>query len=533
MATMINCPYCGKLTDPQLDSCVHCGGFLKKQSGRPQRKSSAPSQTCPSCGALVRDGDIICVACGTNLLTGQKIAEERKKGAVAESKSPTTLIISVIVAIIIVVLGILVILYLTRDPVARAKKLDEAGRTTEAISLLEAHVSKKPDDARAQYELGSLYWELGNFQPAAQAFKTALEKDPANRKAGIFAVLSYAQFGGDNSRTAQIGVLEDMVRHDPNDTDALYLLGLARGTTGDYLGQVDALRQATEKAPSDPEIEAALGVGLALDQQYPDAEQELKAALAQNPNNGDILAAMGHVSALRGDDATAGEQLRSAVKDGTSVEASALTRLGLLALQNGKMPEARVLFGEAVDKGADDPVTRYFQAVCLAQQGLSDGAIKAFDELSQSSGPFATKAAIQLARLQLKNQDPDKALDALNRITTSLSGTPCAELETVRGRVYSALGEMDTALDAFRKAGQCDPNYAPVHLENGLVQVQRNNLPEGIRELQRYLDLVNPDDPNSGAEQVRGLIEQLKQSAHSEAPATSASAAPVTQGGNS
>jgi len=67
---MSNCPYCGKLTDPNLDNCVHCGGFMKKQdAGKPMPKSEATSQTCPSCRALVREGDIICVACGTNLLT--------------------------------------------------------------------------------------------------------------------------------------------------------------------------------------------------------------------------------------------------------------------------------------------------------------------------------------------------------------------------------------------------------------------------------------------------------------------------------
>ena len=25
---MKNCPYCGKLTDPKLDNCVHCGAAL-------------------------------------------------------------------------------------------------------------------------------------------------------------------------------------------------------------------------------------------------------------------------------------------------------------------------------------------------------------------------------------------------------------------------------------------------------------------------------------------------------------------------
>ena len=531
MATMINCPYCGKLTDPQLDSCVHCGGFLKKQSAHPQRKSSAASQTCPSCGALVRDGDIICVACGTNLLTGQKIAEERKKAVASEGRNPTTLILSIVAAVIIILLGILAIVYLTRDPVARAQKLDAAGRTTEAIGVLTAHVAEKPKDARAQFALGQLYFGMGNFQPAAQAFEAAMDNDSSNREAGLFGVLSYEELGGDANRAAQIDILQQMVQQNPDDAEALHLLGLARGTVGDREGQVDALRKATEKAPTDASVEAALGVALALDEQFPSAVQELTAALAQEPDNGDILAALGHLAGLRGDDGEAAEQLRSAVNEGTSMENQALTRLGLWALEEGRLPEARVFLGQALENGADDPVTQYFHAVCLAQQGIGSDTLRAFDDLSRSSGPFATKAAIQLARLHLDNQEPDKALEALNRITVSPTGTVCAELETVRGRVYAALGETSTALDALRAAGKCDPSYPPVHLENGLLQVQRGNMPEGIRELERYLDLVDVEDPGTGAAEVSGLIDQLKQSAQSEAPAAATAVAPVRRGG--
>jgi tetratricopeptide (TPR) repeat protein len=528
---MINCPYCGKLTDPQLDSCVHCGGFLKKQSARPQRKSSAASQTCPSCSALVRDGDIICVACGTNLLTGQKIADERKKAVATEGRNPTTLVISVVAAVVIILLGILAIVYLTRDPVARAQKLDAAGRTTEAISILSAHVQEKPGDSRAQLALGRLYYGMGNFQPAAQAFQAALDADPSSREAGLKSVLSYAELGGDANRTAQIAVLQQMIQNDPGDAEAHHLLGLARGTVGDYPGQVEALRAAANHAPNDPDVEAALGVALALDKQYPSAVQELTAALGQDPGNGDVLAALGHLSGLRGNGAEAAEQLRSAVNQGTAMENQALTRLGLWALEDGKVPEARVFLGQALENGANDPVTRYFHAVCLAQQGPGAGAIQAFDELSRTADPFAAKAAVQLARLHLGNQEPDKALEALNRISVTPTGTACAELETVRARVYAALGEIGTAQDALRAAGKCDPDYAPLHLENGLLQVQRGNLPEGIRELERYLALVDVEDPASGAAEVRGLIDQLKQSAQSESPAASTAATPVRQGG--
>ncbi|MCC6698535.1 MAG: tetratricopeptide repeat protein [Candidatus Hydrogenedentes bacterium] len=527
VATMINCPYCGKLTDPQLDSCVHCGGFLKKQSARPQRKSSAPSQTCPSCGALVRDGDIICVACGTNLLTGQKIAEERKK--TVETRSPTTLIVSIVAAAVIVLLGGIVIFLLTRDPVARAQKLSAAGRTTEALSILETHLAKKPEDPRAQFELGKLHWSIGDYDPAAKAFTEANRLDPKNREAGIYAVLSHAENKTGAGRSSQIAVLENMVKQDPADAEAQYLLGLARGASGDYVGQVDALQQASRSSGATAALQEALGVGLALDKQYPAAESELQAALKASPGDGDVLAALGTLSSLRGDDQAAGEYLRGAVKAQSIVGQEALTRLGLLAIEEGKYPEARELLGQALQARADDRVAQYFRAVCLARMRATEQAIAAFEEISAGQGPFAAKASIHLARLYLAQQTPDRGLEAINRITASLDGTAGAELETVRGRIHQAMGEIESAQDAFRKAGQMDASYPPVHLENGILQVSRGNVAEGIRELERYLELVNPEDPESGAKEVQGLINQLKQSAQAPAGATAASR--ETQGG--
>ena len=88
---------------------------------------------------------------------------------------------------------------------------------------------------------------------------------------------------------------------------------------------------------------------------------------------------------------------------------------------------------------------------------------------------------------------------------------------------------MESAQDAFRKAGQMDPSYPPVHLENGILQITRGNVPEGIRELERYLELVDPENPESGTKEVQGLIDQLKQSA--QAPATANAGGVGTQGG--
>ena len=74
------------------------------------------------------------------------------------------------------------------------------------------------------------------------------------------------------------------------------------------------------------------------------------------------------------------------------------------------------------------------------------------------------------------------------------------------------LGDVEGARAAFRKAIQSDAAYAPAHLENGLLLVQRQDIAEGVRELERYIAAVDATDPDAGVPQVQALIDQLQRS---------------------
>lgn len=515
MPTMINCPYCGKLTDPQLDSCVHCGGFLKKQSGpRPARRSAMTSQTCPKCGALVKEGDIICVACGVNLLTGQKVAEQQGMAPIKIAAAPVNrlpYIIGSILVLLVLLIGALIVYWLTRDPVAKAKRLANNGRMSEAVALLEDHVAENTDDATAHHELGRMYWLGSDMTRAAQNFEKAARLDPGNDEAARMAVISYGQVETPSGRDAQLALLERVTQEDPNDAEMLYLLGLARGLKSDYSGQVDALSRssAVEANPAARRAEAA---GRALQNDLRGAQEQLAAA---NPSEADTLAAGGIISAMEGDSAAATAKLQDAVNADTSIQDEALTRLGLLLIEQGNYGEAYSRLDEALKLNPNNATAKYFHAVCLDRQRLTSQALMAFETLAGENNPFQAKAAVQAARLNLAQQNADRALQTLSRVPVPNAPTDLAELETVRGRANMMLGDIDGARDSFRKATQADPNYAPAHLEMGLVLVQRQDIQEGIRELERYLNLVDREDPESGTSEVQALIDQLRSSVDS------------------
>ncbi len=243
MANMANCPYCGKLTDLNLDNCPHCGGYMQKKQAAAAPKAGDQRQTCPSCHALVQDGDIICVACGTNLLTGQKVTEERGKLAPRERvRLPIWMIVGVAAVLVALLLVAAYTLFLAQaDPVQEAIELSAAGRLLDATELLQKYVSSHPDSAEAHFELGKLYWKTSQYPKAAASFQEVTQLDSKNLEAALLNVLSLASTGGRTPRNQEIAALKQVVDRFPDNETAWRLLGLAQGANGDFAGSFPLL----------------------------------------------------------------------------------------------------------------------------------------------------------------------------------------------------------------------------------------------------------------------------------------------------
>src|SRR5690606_7659438 len=131
------------------------------------------------------------------LLTGQKIADERKQQqlakAPAQGNNRLYYIVGGILAAAILIGAIALAIAMTSDPIAKAKRLANSGRMLDAIKTLETHTAKNTNDAKAFFELGKLHWLSNNMPQAAQSFEKAVRLDPSNGEATRLAVLSHAQ----------------------------------------------------------------------------------------------------------------------------------------------------------------------------------------------------------------------------------------------------------------------------------------------------------------------------------------------------
>ena len=515
MPNVINCPFCGKLTDPKLESCPHCGGYMRKRPEPEARQGAGQTplqpQTCPNCHALVQDGDIICVACGTNLLTGQKVAEEKAKKTPAKLPKLPALYLAGGAAALVLVLLIVMLAYLlfSRDPVRQALQLALAGNDLEACDMLKTHIEKRPDDVRAHRALGKVYWSMNQLPNAAASFEAASRLEPTDLDTAMLAVAGLAGIRDESmpKRTAerQVAVLERVVREFPDKARAWYLLGLAQGKSGDVTGQTKALKEAISLGHADAGARQCLGIALALENDYAMARGELEAVSDQSA---DALAALGFVASLEDDAEKAGEYLGAAISGRTSVTDQALVRLGLVLVSQSEFAEADAYLIRALEADKTNDTARYFRGVCLQSKGLTEEALRAFVEVSQGKSEWAFEAMVRVIELNVKLDNLQSARSALTRAQDT--GKTSAPLYTAKGLIHAAGGEDGLARDAFNKALQIDDGYAPAHLENGLLYVKQQLFSEGVHELEQYLESVGMGAPGARTLEIETLVTQLK-----------------------
>jgi tetratricopeptide (TPR) repeat protein/RNA polymerase subunit RPABC4/transcription elongation factor Spt4 len=502
---MTNCPHCAKLVDPNLDNCPYCGGFLRQPAAEaPQKQERKSSQTCPSCRAFVQPGDIICVACGTNLLTGQRVAEEAPVASQGPAINWRAVAGIVIVLLLIVIVGGMFFM-LTRDPVAQAIKLAAQGKNAEATLKLEDYVVDHSADARGLFELGKLYWKDQRFDEAADMFKEAVIADNTNVDAALLAVASSAASFGARDYGDEANLLEGVAEQSDRDYRAWYRLAMARGAQGDLNGQAEALARVNSLRVGDPAALRAEGVVQALQGDVQRADITLQSVAS---NDGDTLAAVGLVAHLNGDAITAERRLRQALDSNTSISDLVQLQLALIDISEGRYDDAYRLLNRVLNAQPDHQAAQFFHAVCLGSLQLNAEALIAFERLSAEGGEYAARAALEVANLRLSMVEVNLARQSADRAEGLGANGPA--LNTVRGRIAAMDGDLITAQDRFKRALRSNPNFAPAHLETGLVYIQRGMFTEAVNALTKYLELVGQSSSSPKISQIETLVQQLK-----------------------
>ncbi|MBI2425465.1 MAG: tetratricopeptide repeat protein [Candidatus Hydrogenedentes bacterium] len=470
-------------------------------------------EKCPNCGSVVSEGDIICIACGTNLLTGQRILEEKHKAIDSPPRNYRGLIIGFLSLLLLAALIGAGIWVAMQDPKREAMRHYSAGNPLDGINVLREFVESGAEDPEAYLLLGKLYLDTQRFAEAADAFDRANELNPQDADAGLMAVYAATQEQGQAGRNRQIAVLHRVVEKHPQHEQAQMLLALALGANKDYSGEIEALQKVIELGDASGKARFQRGIAQGLLGDYEAAGASLQEALSANAGNGDIEAMQGILANLKGEADLAIAKLQQAIGKGTALQYDMQAHLGLIHMTRGEFNKALPLLRPP--SGQDvSPAIRFFYGVCLQTLNLDQEAAEVFEPLAAKEGPYSTDAAIQMAMIAMNQSNLSQAQEYLRRATQISGGT--AKMHTLQGQIAMMQGDLEAAQQAFRSAIAADDTYPAAHLENGLLYISRGLLAEGLAELERYMALAGETADNTSLGQIELLVIQLRQTVERE-----------------
>ena len=156
------------------------------------------------------------------------------------------------------------------------------------------------------------------------------------------------------------------------------------------------------------------------------------------------------------------------------------------AFTERRYDEASEMFTVYTQRRPENPWGHYMLGLSAWKAGQLDRAQAGFEEALERD-PGHVKSLLNLSRVLL---DQNRPAEALTRTTAALAiDSTSSEGHRLMGRVRSALGQPDGAIESYRIALALDPEDTWSMNNMGLVLIQRGRYEEALRPLARAVQL--------------------------------------------
>ena len=337
----------------------------------------------------------------------------------------------------------------------RAIKLEADGNFPAALSLLWEAAGLSPRDAEIQNRLGEALEKIGALDAAVAAYRAALAAQPDLRKASNNLILALVKVGRGEEAVERARAL---VAADPKDADRYFTLGLAQSEQNidDAIG---SFRRALDLAPRHTLARYNLALALNRSDHVPESIEELKRALSIDPQP-QIHYMLGVVYWHQGDFDRAATELKSAIAQQPDY-ADAQYALGSVLKARKDWKGAAAALRRAIALRPDPP-THYTLALVLQQSGDDAGARAEFAESERlRQRAEADQRAIVWTAVGAQKLDAgelEAAIDLFRRATAASDQYAPAFYQM--GRALQRLGRADEARQAFSRAAALNPALA-------------------------------------------------------------------------
>ena len=333
-----------------------------------------------------------------------------------------------------------------------------------------------PSDAGAYNNLGVFYFRKGLTEEAILAFSRALALDERMGVARRNLEIAYGESGILERRLQE---LEERLRTNPDDLEALVQAGIAEKTAGRLERAHSLFQRAIDKDPESSVLHFLLAEALYNRGLHEDAMRSVRRSIELNPENPDALYLIGFILGDLGRSEEAAEANRRAVMlNPTLVRAQA--NLSLETYRHDVTPSRQ----QRTSAGAHITLGR-----ALRQKGYFQEALREYEKAIEG-GEANAEVLMAMLELYLLQRDTGAAIATADRFAREFS--PTAKTWNGRGVALQLEGRHAEAEESYTRALEIDSSYPFAHNNLGVLFWHKNDTKGAINSFRRALVAPNP-----------------------------------------
>ncbi len=323
-------------------------------------------------------------------------------------------------------------------------------------------VAKRPQNPRAQYNLGGALTQTGKIGEAIACYEQALRINPDFVEVHYNLGMALAQTGKIGEAIAHF---EQALRIKPDFAGAHNNLGLALAQTGKIEEAIAHFEQALQIDPDFAEAHSNLGIALVRVGRLPEAIVQYERALRIDPDFAEAHSNLGNALVRVGRVPEAIIQYEQALRIKPDY-AEVHYNLGIALVRLGKVTEAIAQYRQALEINPNNASAHSKLGVALIVTGNAHDALGQLEQALRIKPDLAeaqNNLAWALATLpQTEGGDPVRAVPLAQRACELSGNRAPRDLDTLAvayaaaGRFDAAVATAQKAIDLARVAGQAE-----------------------------------------------------------------------------
>ena len=361
-------------------------------------------------------------------------------------------------------------------------------RRDDMVNVLQQIKSHSKEYPQAYLKVGDFYFRLGDADSAVREYKDGITNDPKQKATYQKRIIEVLMRQGKRADAADIN--QQILKDNPNDTDAKGLEATLLLDKGDILRAMTELQGVVSRAPDNPIAHFQLGRAHAAHGDAELARQEFEKALELQPNNLQARLALAQLEVTRGEYDAALKAAQQVTQIDRNNKSAQLIQSAALMGQK-KFTDSRALLDNMLKQDPNSPdVLFQLGVVNLAESKYKD----AEDDFRKSYdlNPASTRGLMGIVETQMAQNKPDAALAMLQ--AESAKEPNKLDLKVAIGNTAVRAGKYDMAIQSYNNVlDSLDKNAkqrGDIYLRLGETYRRKGDPNNAIASLKKARDIL-------------------------------------------